>query len=511
MSENKYKLSENGKPKSYIALKLINKTLTTLDFLFKHGGLMKTKSITILLGTLLLLTQGCGGGGSEAGGNGGGPGGGGPVTFSHLFYTDCVDEFCTDGTLYEYAPESNTHTRVDSTGFAINGANHSLSKTSIVVDGKLYYRGKLASRPNFELLVYDPLMPKVTGVNPRAVYEGTGGTDVAVANPLGFTLHGSKLYFSASSTSASGTELYVFDTTLPGSATNPQVIEIFPGASTSSAPESLTVYNDKIFFKAYLPSMGYELWAYDPSQSLTYLVNPKPLETITGSSTGHFGTNIVHNNKLYFPCAFGVGNFGVELCVYDDQVGYTANGGNPSLGVDIAPGSIDSYPRQMASIGNKLVFAAQTTATGWELMILDTNAAPSVSNPQILDLNPGAAAGIEAYGFAVEGNKYFFNGDNGNSGNELFAMDVSAPQSSTNPQLIELAPGNDGANPLSISSCLNGSVCFRAEEPNSGQTYLVTIPASQTSLSYTDPGVQPSVGLTNGDPSAFTTFTWTVQ
>ena len=465
---------------------------------------MKFKSIALLVlgfSVTMVLTQACGGGG----------GGGGSLpnpTLSHLFYAECIDTACNDTALFEYAPELGTHTRVDSNIISYSGASHATSKSSIVVNGKLYFSGRLASRPNYELFVYDPFAAKEAGVNPKAVYEGTGGSDVAIANPTEFAVNGNLLYFSASSTSAVGSELYIFDTTQPGSATNPRVIDVNVGGTLASAPQYITFYNNKIYFKAFTASTGYEFWVYDPSQALSYLVNPKPLETVTGSGSGDVDFLQVHKGKLYFRCTFAVGGAGNELCVYDDSVAYGANGANPSLVADIETGANSSFPSSITTVGDKLVFAAMTAANGWELYTYDDGVAVSSSNPAMVELTSGVGSGFESSGFAVIGNQIFFNGDNGTDGNELFSYDVTQAVSSSNPRMIEMVSGVDGADPSSITKCLVDTVCFAANEPTSGNVYLVTLPAIQTSITFSSPFVKESIALGDGEFSAFTSLSW---
>lgn len=478
-----------------------------------NGGItMKFKSVSsifIILATTMMLTQACSGGG-------GGGGGGGATTvptISHLFYVDCEDSACNEDALFEYAPELGTHTRVDSTTTAAIGYYSSTIKGTIAVNGKLYYNGRHPARPASELYVYDPLAPKQAGVNPKPVYEGTGGADVAIQNPYAFFAVGDIIYFSASSTTSPVNELYIFDTTQPGSSTNPQVIDVHVGAMIGSNPEYFASYNNKIYFRAYTVSTGYELWVYDPAQPLSYLVNPAPLEIQQGSATSDVGYLTVHNNKLYFYCEVNSG-VGSELCVYDDSIAYGANGVNPSMVADIDSGASNSYPYNFASVGGKLVFTATTVAAGHELYVYDDSQAVSINNPQMISIN-SSGNGYESNGFAVVGNKYFFAGNDGANGSELYSYDVTQAVSGSNPQLLSLVSGSGRARPDYITPCLDGSVCFMALDPSatpSDSAYLFALPASSTSVSFANTATSfPSVGLDYGEPSSFATITWTVE
>jgi ELWxxDGT repeat protein len=474
----------------------------------QNGGIsMKFKSVMSIfffLTPLMMLTQSCSGGGGGSG-TAGGITPPAPITVTHLFYTDCVNTACSTTTLYEYAPETNTHTRVDPNGVA-PGGYYEINRSSLGFNGKLYYNGSDGVRPS-ELFVYDPLAPKELGVNPKAVYQGSSG--VAVANPYGFFTFANKLYFTSSIASDNGAELFIYDDSQPASATNPLFVNINPGVNNGSGPGGYTVYNNKIYFYAYTDASGRELWELDPSLAIDVGTNPKQIEIQAGSSSSSVDSLTVHNGKLYFACDDGVN--GRELCVYDATQAISST--NPKHLADINAGTNDSYPYDLKSVGGKLVFVAEGATTGYELYVFDDGSAISSTNPQIVEIRPGAGSGNSFGGIAVIGTKYYFKGNDGVNGREPWVFDVSKPVSSTNPKMLSMITGGTGSQPDYITSCLVDSVCFSVFDPSystAGAVYLYILSDDSQALSFADPKSFLSIGIDGGDPSAFTTMSWTV-
>ncbi len=118
-------------------------------------------------------------------------------------------------------------------------------------------------------------------IRPTVVYNGTTYEN---SFPSQLTNVGGTLFFRAY-TYESGYELWKSDGTSSGTVlvkdinTNSSVA----GTTDSSFPTNLTALNNKLFFSAYNPSSGYELWSSDGTTNGTVLV--KDIYTGTSGTT----------------------------------------------------------------------------------------------------------------------------------------------------------------------------------------------------------------------------------
>ena len=93
------------------------------------------------------------------------------------------------------------------------------------------------------------------------------------------------------------------------------VAEINPG-SGSSYPNSLTVFNNELYFQANDGTNGYELWKYDGIK-----VPSMVADINSGSSNSGPDYLTVFNNELYFRADDGIN--GDELWKYAQQTTIT--------------------------------------------------------------------------------------------------------------------------------------------------------------------------------------------
>ena len=82
--------------------------------------------------------------------------------------------------------------------------------------------------------------------------------------------------------------------------------------SGSSMPAYLTVFSNKLYFRAYDGTNGYELWNYDGTNALSMVAD---INSGSGSSDLAFLT--VFNNELYFNAGDGTHTY--ELWKYSPQ------------------------------------------------------------------------------------------------------------------------------------------------------------------------------------------------
>ncbi len=138
------------------------------------------------------------------------------------------------------------------------------------------------------------------------------------------------------------------------------------------------------------------------------------LTTLTGYTTLpelRLSELLVWNNKLYFTLATNFGNW-QELCVYDPVT-------NVWQYVDQSADYVKDA-RYLTVFNNKLYFDAYTsiTPTGRELFSATAGNAVNL----VAELNPGAGHGDPFWFYSFD-NKLFFNGKNGISGYQLYALD----------------------------------------------------------------------------------------
>ncbi len=187
---------------------------------------------------------------------------------------------------------------------------------------------------------------EVTDLNP-----GTGGS-----SPLDLTVVGDNLYFLAY-TPDTGSELYVHDGT-----NTTLVADLNPGTGDSS-PRQLTAVGDNLYFRARTPDTGNELYVHDGTNTtLVADLNPG-----TGSSTPGWLTAVGDN--LYFHAS--TPDTSNELYIHD--------GTNTTLVADLNPSNGGSSPRELTAFGDNLYFRATTPETGDELWVV----APDSSAPEI--------------------------------------------------------------------------------------------------------------------------------
>jgi ELWxxDGT repeat protein len=189
---------------------------------------------------------------------------------------------------------------------------------------------------------------------------------------------GSKLFFTACDAN-SDYELYYLD--LSNDQSTPVKININPTTqgnawATSSSPIWLTNFNNKIYFSAFEPTNGRELWSTDGiTTALCANINPDfpeiskvnsshPNDTASYTAAPyHYESKVetrgfyVFNNYMYFMADDG--SHGFEL--------WRSNGTTTELVSDMVAGSGSSYPSDFLAANGILFFAAQDPTNGREL------------------------------------------------------------------------------------------------------------------------------------------------
>ncbi len=184
------------------------------------------------------------------------------------------------------------------------------------------------------------------------------------SSPFHFTVSNDLLFFTASEFNgpASEYELYVCD----GNQVT-KVKDIYPGTKGSN-PLDLTDVNGTLYFSAFSPDSGLELWRSDGTEAGTVQV-PETMAGMAGSTTRQFfGTLFTYlaniNGRLYYPSMLP--GSGLEL--------WRMDGDDPGTAAelsDIFPGPQSSDPGQLTNINGKLFFVADNGTVGKELFVYD--------------------------------------------------------------------------------------------------------------------------------------------
>jgi|GEM_PF-4231543 len=252
------------------------------------------------------------------------------------------------------------------------------------------------------------------------------------STPASLVAYNNRLYFSAEGPSGPP-RLYQFD----GASAS-----LAPGYTPLQNPESLFVYDGKLYFRAaQFGTYGIELWTYDGTHQTVIDLYPGPgssgpKEFIEFNGVMYFNANsqfwrydgygpavvdpninpegfVVFKDKLYFRMVESL--HGNELWRYD--------GVNPAVRVtDINPGPGYSSPYGMTVYRGALYFSADNGVDGFELWRYDGCKAEMVA-----DINPTPyVPGIDPvhnsfpHDFTVYKGVLFFAADDGQHGNELW-------------------------------------------------------------------------------------------
>ncbi|HLO71488.1 MAG TPA: T9SS type A sorting domain-containing protein [Flavipsychrobacter sp.] len=292
-----------------------------------------------------------------------------------------------------------------------------------------------------ELWAYDTAASLKYDLNPGSASSAmwTGNRHMAV--------NGGMVYFPADN-GTTGTELYAWggvDSIAPV-----LVSDIYPGISSSDISEVYS-FGDRVYFNAYSPSFGNELWSYTVTTG--YI---QRLTDLAAGLTGSFPSNfIAYKDKLYFTANNGTN--GYELFAYNPATNSTA------LVADVFTGIGGSYPQGYTIINNKMYFSAYTPSFGRELYSFDgtnimrhTNVDNS-GGDGVIQVNNGDVQ------FIALNNKIYFSGDDGSNGPQLYQFN---PANGVASKVYDINPS--GGSYPQYFTYYAGKIFFSADDGTHG-------------------------------------------
>ena len=345
--------------------------------------------------------------------------------------------FSINSQLYKYETSTKTVSLIP---------NIYIGDELIVYNNKIYMKGWENSTIDHELYSYDSVTDTVALVS--NIYSYNGGSSI----PYGFIVFNDKLYFSAE-TPVIGRELYEFNS-VTGVTRIVENINSTNQNNGNGTPRDFTIYNNELYFGAFEPSVGYELFKYDPIADDVVLA----ADIFPGTDQSGLKDIFLHNNKLYYQARSSTST-GVELHSFDASTGldtlvkdiiivnqqnssptefFTFNdrlffyassattGGLRALFAyndltdeltEIAPSGFNSlYVDDIIEFDSKLYIGGRTenSAVGQELYVYD-----DVSVTLVEDIYPGYTRS-EPKHFTVYKNELYFSAQNTTSGYELF-------------------------------------------------------------------------------------------
>lgn len=332
------------------------------------------------------------------------------------------------------------------------GADNSSVEQVTAVGGTTFFVATNNSNGERELWMSDGT---AAGTRQVADINATGAS-----YPTNLTAVGDRLYFTADD-GVHGRELWRTDGTEAGTAL---VEDIAPGLASGvqNLNRPFPVLDGAVYFNAYQPDTGTELWTSDGTVDGTTIV--KDLVPGTGWGTNYYAAGVAVGDTLYFTGYQST--TGHELWKTDGTEAGTA------LVKDIRPGADSSrwyYDDAMVNVGGTLFLVADDGTHGRELWSSDgTDAGTTL----VKDVAPGPASGVNpgwwysGYGnmTAASGSLYFVGQDE-DAGPELWTSDGTETGTT---RVVDVNPGRDGSEPREITA-VGDSVYFSAYNRVSGR------------------------------------------
>lgn len=260
--------------------------------------------------------------------------------------------------------------------------------------------------------------------------------------PTNLVAFSGSLYFNAY-TLATGQELWRYDGTVITLTSNindtaDDLGGVFEG--NDSVPSWMNGYSNALYYSAFDPYRGGELWRYDGTNAARVadiFADANPSNAVLANPNSSWPSELtVLNGELFFSANGGPSNkANYELWKYNGLLASQVGNIHPDSGSDYS-----AYPNGLTPFDGALFFMATDGANGYELWKATGSGAILVSN-----LNAGTGDSFPKY-FTAFSNRLYFQAFTGATGFELWRTD------GTNTALVaDLAPGTTGAFPASLT------------------------------------------------------------
>jgi ELWxxDGT repeat protein len=282
--------------------------------------------------------------------------------------------------------------------------------------------------------------------------------------PFNFTIYNGKLYFIAHDSAP-----YTYDElwSTDGSTLGTTIIRKSNTKYNNDAgTNGLTLFKNKLFFRANSFKYGSELWSSDGTNTGTKIV--KDINSGKEGSRPFYFT--VLGDKLLFS-AFDEINY-IELWITDG----TSKG--TYLLKDINPGNGNSYPSNFTLLADKLIFSADDGTNGDELWITDGKDSGTILLKDINQQSGRVHGSSPEYFTELNGSLYFI-AQTTTGYYELYVTD------GTTEGTVKIEPANivRNNNPLEFVHQLiqfNGELYFAANYNKSGKELWKLTPSLKT-------------------------------
>jgi ELWxxDGT repeat protein len=219
-----------------------------------------------------------------------------------------------------------------------------------------------------------------------------------------------------------------------GTVAGTTFVKTLPGSTNG-----LFELNGMLYFEVYVIGSGCQIWTSDGTSAGTGLFMSVPYNDFQTTSTVIKET-IVYNNKLYF--AMNTTASGYELWVTDGTVSGT------QILKEIKAGAWGSDPKNLTIFNGKLYFSADDGIHGSELWESDGT---QIGTILVKDIYPGVQSSAPI-SFSILNNKLYFSANDGPTGHELWVSDGTT----CGTQLIQdVNPGNMGSFPTVLGAVNN--------------------------------------------------------
>jgi ELWxxDGT repeat protein len=275
--------------------------------------------------------------------------------------------------------------------------------------------------------------------------------------PSNFTGFGGALYFSAY-TLQTGFELWRYNgsTVTLAADINPTADDIGSGVleGNDSIPAWLTEFGGQLYFSAFHPARGAELWRFDGSQAARVSdINPDLNDAIKVVQNSAWPYQLaVLNDTLYFGATSNTTPPDYELWRYNASGVQQVTNLHPQIGADYS-----SYPTELTLFNGALYFMADDGAHGWELWRHDG------AGTRLFDLYPGGPE-TSSYpkDFTPFNNELYFAAFDAASGFELWRTDGN-----TATLAVDGQPGAESSYPKDLT-VYNGALYFQGFDAATG-------------------------------------------